>query len=40
MAELRSLHLGAAPPDRSVIGELTEAYLVALAGRSAAAGIG
>ncbi|MFC6759766.1 hypothetical protein ACFQFQ_10085 [Sulfitobacter porphyrae] len=30
MAELRSLHLGAAPP-RSVIAELTEAYLAALA---------
>lgn len=31
MAELRSLHLGAEPPDRSVIKELTDAYLAALA---------
>ncbi|MDD9721814.1 helix-turn-helix domain-containing protein [Sulfitobacter sp. PR48] len=31
MAELRSLHLGAAPSARSVIAELTEAYLAALA---------
>ncbi len=31
MAELRSLHLGAEPPGRSVIGELTEAYRAALA---------
>ncbi|WP_295805643.1 helix-turn-helix domain-containing protein [uncultured Nitratireductor sp.] len=31
MAELRSLHLGAASPERSVIRELTDAYLVALA---------
>ena len=27
MAELRSLHLGAEPPQRSVIRELTDAYL-------------
>ena len=33
MAELRSLHLGAQPPQRSVIGELTEAYLAAVADR-------
>jgi hypothetical protein len=33
MAELRSLHLGAMPPQRSVIGELTDAYLAVLAGR-------
>ncbi|MCB1369541.1 MAG: helix-turn-helix transcriptional regulator [Rhodobacteraceae bacterium] len=32
MAELRSLHLGAAPPQRSVIEELTDAYLAAIAG--------
>jgi DNA-binding HxlR family transcriptional regulator len=32
MAELRSLHLGAEAPQRSVIGELTEAYLAELAG--------
>ncbi|MCC0066736.1 MAG: helix-turn-helix transcriptional regulator [Rhodovulum sp.] len=32
MAELRSLHLGAAPPQRSVIEELTDAYLAAMAG--------
>jgi DNA-binding HxlR family transcriptional regulator len=32
MAELRSQHLGAEAPQRSVIGELTEAYLAALAG--------
>jgi DNA-binding HxlR family transcriptional regulator len=32
MAELRSLHLGAKPPERTVIKELTEAYLAALAG--------
>jgi DNA-binding HxlR family transcriptional regulator len=32
MAELRSLHLGAKQPQRSVIGELTKAYLAALAG--------
>lgn len=31
MAELRSLHLGVEPPQRSVIKELTEAYLAALA---------
>lgn len=31
MMELRSLHLGAAPPERSTIRELTEAYLSALA---------
>ncbi|NJO32037.1 MAG: helix-turn-helix transcriptional regulator [Rhodospirillales bacterium] len=31
MAELRSLHLGAIPPQRSVIKELTDAYLAALA---------
>ena len=30
MAELRSLHLGAEPPERSVIGELTKAYLAAV----------
>ena len=30
MAELRSLHLGAEPPRRSVIGELTEAYMSAV----------
>lgn len=30
MAELRGLHLGAAPPKRSVIKELTEAYLAAV----------
>lgn len=34
MAELRSLHLGVEPPQRSVIKELTEAYLAALAGWS------
>ena len=32
MAELRSLHLGAAPPQRSVIEELTDDYLAAIAG--------
>lgn len=32
MAELRSLHLGAEPPRRSVIRELNEACLAALAG--------
>lgn len=32
MAELRSLHLGAEAPDRSVIRELTDAYLAALSG--------
>ncbi|HRW15581.1 helix-turn-helix domain-containing protein [Amaricoccus sp.] len=32
MAELRSLHLGAAPPQRSVIEELTDAFLAAIAG--------
>ena len=32
MAELRSLHLGAAPPQRSVIEELTDASLAAIAG--------
>ena len=31
MAELRSLHLGAPPPERSVIAELTAAYLAAIA---------
>jgi DNA-binding HxlR family transcriptional regulator len=31
MTELRSLHLGAPPPERSTIRELTEAYLAALA---------
>ncbi|XSG82582.1 MAG: winged helix-turn-helix transcriptional regulator [Methyloligella sp. ZOD6] len=31
MAELRSLHLGAPPPKRSVIKELTDAYLAAIA---------
>jgi DNA-binding HxlR family transcriptional regulator len=31
MAELRSLHLGRARPERSVIKELTEAYLAAIA---------
>lgn len=31
MAQLRSLHLGAPAPKRSVIGELNEAYLAALA---------
>ena len=31
MTELRSLHLGAPPPGRSVIAELTEAYQAALA---------
>lgn len=30
MAELRSLHLGTEPPERSVINELTEAYLAAV----------
>lgn len=30
MAELRSVHLGTEPPERSVIGELTEAYLAAV----------
>lgn len=30
MAELRSLHLGAEPPQRSVIRELTDAYLAAV----------
>lgn len=30
MVELRSLHLGAEPPERSVIGELTKAYLAAV----------
>jgi DNA-binding HxlR family transcriptional regulator len=30
MAELRSLHLGAEPPQRSVIGDLTAAYLAAV----------
>jgi DNA-binding HxlR family transcriptional regulator len=29
MAELRSLHLGTSPPERSVIRELTDAYLAA-----------
>ncbi|HMQ93205.1 MAG TPA: helix-turn-helix domain-containing protein [Amaricoccus sp.] len=32
MAELRSLHLGTEPPQRSVIRELTDAYLMAVAG--------
>lgn len=31
MAELRSLHLGHPPPERSVIKELTDAYLAAIA---------
>jgi hypothetical protein len=31
MAELRSLHLSAAPPERSVIKELADAYLAAVA---------
>lgn len=31
MDELRSLHLGAKPPRRSVISELTDAYLAAMA---------
>jgi hypothetical protein len=29
MAELRSVHLGGYPPERSVIRELTDAYLAA-----------
>ncbi len=31
MAELRSLHLGHAPPERSVVKELTDAYRAAIA---------
>ena len=32
MAELRSLHLSDEPPERSVIKELTDAYLAARSG--------
>jgi hypothetical protein len=37
MAELRSLHLGATPPERSVLTELRAAFAAALARRDAKA---